>query len=151
MRAFVGGHAGEHLVDLPDEELVALIRSEIADIMGVTADPVAYRIFRWRNGNPQYDVGHLERVTGGDITVEIIGDDLEESRRIGLELQEIYLQKLVAMIDEAEINTLTVMIMEVPCCQNMRGILNEAIKRSGKDIKVEVAVVSARGAVGKEG
>jgi oxygen-dependent protoporphyrinogen oxidase len=62
MRVFVGGHRGEHLVDLPDEELVALIRSEIADIMGVTADPLTYRVFRWPKGNPQYDVGHLERV-----------------------------------------------------------------------------------------
>jgi oxygen-dependent protoporphyrinogen oxidase len=62
MRVFVGGHRGEHLVDLPDDELVALIRSEIADIMGVTANPLTYRVFRWPNGNPQYDVGHLERV-----------------------------------------------------------------------------------------
>jgi len=62
MRVFVGGHRGEHLVDLPDEELVALIRSEIADIMGVTAAPITYEVFRWHRGNPQYDVGHLERV-----------------------------------------------------------------------------------------
>ncbi len=62
MRVFVGGAGREPLVDLPDEELVALVRAEIADIMGVTAEPLMQRVFRWRNGNPQYDVGHLERV-----------------------------------------------------------------------------------------
>ena len=62
MRIFVGGDSREQLVNLPDEELIALVRSEIADIMGVTAEPVAHRVFRWPNGNPQYDVGHLDRV-----------------------------------------------------------------------------------------
>lgn len=62
LRIFVGGDGREQLVDLPDEELLALVRAEIAAIMGVTAAPIAQRVFRWRNGNPQYDVGHLERV-----------------------------------------------------------------------------------------
>ena len=30
--------------------------------MSVTATPLTHRIYRWRNGNPQYDVGHLDRV-----------------------------------------------------------------------------------------
>ncbi|MBT5832247.1 MAG: protoporphyrinogen oxidase, partial [Candidatus Latescibacteria bacterium] len=29
---------------------------------GVTAEPVVTRIYRWKNGRPQYDVGHLDRV-----------------------------------------------------------------------------------------
>ena len=62
IRVFVGGDGREHLVDLPDDELVSLARSEIADIMGVTAAPITHRVFRWQNGNPQYDVGHLDRV-----------------------------------------------------------------------------------------
>jgi oxygen-dependent protoporphyrinogen oxidase len=62
MRVFVGGADREHLVDLPDDKLVALARSEIAEIMGVTVAPITHRVFRWRNGNPQYDVGHLDRV-----------------------------------------------------------------------------------------
>jgi oxygen-dependent protoporphyrinogen oxidase len=62
IRVFVGGDGREHLLDLPDEELVSLARTELADIMGLTAEPVTQRIFRWRQGNPQYDVGHLDRV-----------------------------------------------------------------------------------------
>ncbi len=63
MRVFVGGDGKEHLVDLSDEELLKLAQAEIADIMGVTAPPVLHRVFRWINGNPQYDVGHLDRVS----------------------------------------------------------------------------------------
>jgi oxygen-dependent protoporphyrinogen oxidase len=62
LRIFVGGDGREHLVNLPDDELVAIAQSEVADIMGVTAQPIAHRIFRWPRGNPQYDVGHLDRV-----------------------------------------------------------------------------------------
>lgn len=62
LRAFVGGDDREHLVDLPDEDLIELVKSEVADIMGVTATPVVSRVFRWVKGNPQYDIGHLDRV-----------------------------------------------------------------------------------------
>jgi oxygen-dependent protoporphyrinogen oxidase len=63
LRVFVGGQKQEHLVDLSDEELVDLARSQVANIMGVTAAPVIHRVFRWHRANPQYDVGHLERVS----------------------------------------------------------------------------------------
>ena len=62
LRAFVGGPHNEGLVDLPDEELLGLVREELREVMGVAAQPVASRIYRWPGGNPQYDVGHLERV-----------------------------------------------------------------------------------------
>ena len=62
LRAFVGGDNHEHLVNLPDDELLNLVRSEIAATMHVTATPVVQKVFRWKNGNPQYDVGHLDRV-----------------------------------------------------------------------------------------
>lgn len=62
VRAFVGGDGREHLLDLPDDELVALVRAELADTMGLSAPPVVSRVFRWPKGNAQYDVGHLDRV-----------------------------------------------------------------------------------------
>ncbi len=62
VRVFVGGDGKEHLVGLPDDQLLALARAEIADIMGITAEPVVDSIFRWPRGNVQYDVGHLDRV-----------------------------------------------------------------------------------------
>ena len=62
VRTFVGGTGREDLVDLDDEALVAQSREELEDLMGVTADPVFARIFRWKRGRPQFDVGHLDRV-----------------------------------------------------------------------------------------
>jgi len=62
VRVFVGGEGNENLVTLPDEDLVKLVRQELAGIMGVTATPTTHKIFRWVKGNAQYDVGHLERV-----------------------------------------------------------------------------------------
>lgn len=62
LRAFVGGAHDEHLIDLDDDAMIRMVRDELADIMGVTAEPEIAEIFRWDKGNPQYDVGHLERV-----------------------------------------------------------------------------------------
>jgi oxygen-dependent protoporphyrinogen oxidase len=62
VRCFAGGPGHEEQVDLPDEELVRLARLEMAQLMGLQAEPVLARVFRWRRSNPQYDVGHLDRV-----------------------------------------------------------------------------------------
>jgi oxygen-dependent protoporphyrinogen oxidase len=62
IRGFVGGEGKEHLVDVPDDELVDLVRGELHDLMGVAGEPKVRNIFRWPRGNPQYDVGHLDRV-----------------------------------------------------------------------------------------
>ncbi len=62
MRVFVGGHRRESDAFLPDEQLIALARAELHKIMGIEAEPVISRIFRWHQANTQYDVGHLDRV-----------------------------------------------------------------------------------------
>jgi oxygen-dependent protoporphyrinogen oxidase len=58
LRAFAGGK-NESLSDLPDQELLALVRSELQSIFGITATPTIHRIFRWPQANPQCGVGHL--------------------------------------------------------------------------------------------
>jgi oxygen-dependent protoporphyrinogen oxidase len=62
VRGFVGGPRHEELVDLPDQTLVEGVREELRRVMDVRARPVVTRIYRWPQANPQYDVGHLERV-----------------------------------------------------------------------------------------
>jgi NAD-dependent dihydropyrimidine dehydrogenase PreA subunit len=59
--------------------------------------------------------------------------------------QEIYLQKLVAMIDEAEIRSLKVMVMEVPCCGGLVQLAQEALRRAKRDLPVECLVVGTQG------
>jgi len=63
LRAFIGGDDKEHLVTLPDDELLKLVQGEVAATMGITATPMISKIFRWPRGNPQYDVGHLDRIS----------------------------------------------------------------------------------------
>ena len=62
IRCFVGGSGQEELVELDDMAMVRLVRDELRDLLGIDAEPVVSRVFRWRRSNPQYDVGHLERV-----------------------------------------------------------------------------------------
>ena len=49
-------------MELNDEELLEVVQRELRSIMGITGRPIFSRIHRWEQGNPQYDVGHLERV-----------------------------------------------------------------------------------------
>lgn len=62
MRAFVGGYRDETLAEQDDETLLALVRDEYASLFGIKAPPLFTKIYRWPKGNPQYDVGHLDRV-----------------------------------------------------------------------------------------
>lgn len=58
VRAFVGRAGREETAGLPDDELVKLVRDELASIVGLRAEPLFTRIFRWPRGMPQYRVGH---------------------------------------------------------------------------------------------
>ncbi|KAB2904610.1 MAG: protoporphyrinogen oxidase [Anaerolineae bacterium] len=62
LRAFIGGTHHQELVQHPDDKLVEIVREEYRQIMGIAATPSIARVFRWHRANPQYDVGHLERV-----------------------------------------------------------------------------------------
>jgi len=58
---------------------------------------------------------------------------------------ERYIDKLVSMIDDAHINTLTVMIMEVPCCSGLAHMAKTATERAGRKIPVKQIVVGIKG------
>jgi NAD-dependent dihydropyrimidine dehydrogenase PreA subunit len=59
--------------------------------------------------------------------------------------QEIYLNKLVAMIDEAQIRSLQVMVMEVPCCGGLLRLAGEAVRRARRTVPLECLVVATDG------
>ncbi len=63
IRAFVGGPGQEDVISSDNDHLVQVVRHEIGDILGITADPIVRRIHRWPQGRPQYDVGHLDLVS----------------------------------------------------------------------------------------
>ncbi len=64
--------------------------------------------------------------------------------------QEIYVDKLVQMIDGAKINTLTVAIMQVPCCGGLLQQAKMAIERASRKIPLKLAIVSIEGEILKE-
>lgn len=58
-----------------------------------------------------------------------------------------YVQKFTEIFKTTAIKSITTTIMEVPCCGSMRGIVSEALKRSGKDIPAKEVVISAQGEI----
>ena len=61
--------------------------------------------------------------------------------------QEIYLEKIVAMIDQAEIKSLQIMVMEVPCCGGLVRLAEEALRRAKRKIPAEYVVVGTSGMI----
>ncbi len=64
--------------------------------------------------------------------------------------QEIYLEKLVAMIDTAEIASIHVMVMEVPCCGGLVRLVDEARKRALRQVPIRCTVIGTDGGVRHE-
>ncbi len=62
LRCFVGGGHHEELVSLGDQELLSAVREELAQIVGLEAQPVFSKVYRWFKGMPKYTVGHQERI-----------------------------------------------------------------------------------------
>ena len=62
LRSFLGRAGIEAAAQLDDDEMVAVVRSELREIMGISAEPEFAEIFRWPRGMPQYRVGHVDLV-----------------------------------------------------------------------------------------
>jgi oxygen-dependent protoporphyrinogen oxidase len=62
LRVFIGGALAEDLAELDEPALIQIARKELTDIMGITAEPTIAKAFRWRKGNPQYELGHAQRI-----------------------------------------------------------------------------------------
>ena len=56
-----------------------------------------------------------------------------------------YIEKLAAIFRENEVKSITVAIMEVPCCRGLDVIVRQALGLSGKDIPLETAIIGVNG------
>jgi len=65
--------------------------------------------------------------------------------------QEVYLAKLTALIEEAQVNSITVMIMEVPCCGGLLRTAQAAAAKASRKVPIRLVVVGVDGAVRREG
>lgn len=58
-----------------------------------------------------------------------------------------YVEKFARIFSESPIRSITVVVMEVPCCQGMPVILQKAMELAGKTIPMKKVVVSTKGQV----
>jgi len=56
-----------------------------------------------------------------------------------------YVDKLAAIIAQNDIQSVTVTIMEVPCCRGLAMLAQKAVQQSGKDVPLEIAVIGIDG------
>lgn len=64
--------------------------------------------------------------------------------------QEIYVEKIRSLYEDAKINSLTVTIMQVPCCRGLLGMAMQALDASSRKVPVKAVVVSLQGEVLQE-
>jgi NAD-dependent dihydropyrimidine dehydrogenase PreA subunit len=75
-----------------------------------------------------------------DRTLAIACPKLDEGK-------DVYVDKLVGMIDQAKVKSITVVMMEVPCCGGLMALVQQAQARAQRDVPIHQAVVGVRGGV----
>ncbi|MBU0496760.1 MAG: 4Fe-4S binding protein [Candidatus Thermoplasmatota archaeon] len=64
--------------------------------------------------------------------------------------RETYIEKLISLIQDAKINTLTVIMMEVPCCQGLLQLAKTAATQATRKIPIKSIIVSIKGEILRE-
>jgi protoporphyrinogen/coproporphyrinogen III oxidase len=62
LRCFFAGSNAEKVWPLSDDEIIAIVRNELQQILGLRAMPLFARVYKWKSAMAQYGVGHLERL-----------------------------------------------------------------------------------------
>ncbi|UCC69792.1 MAG: 4Fe-4S binding protein [Armatimonadota bacterium] len=62
-----------------------------------------------------------------------------------LDTAEYYVGKLAAILSASDLKSISVAIMEVPCCRGLVRIVEQALAQSGKDLPFEVVTIGVRG------
>ena len=101
-----------------------------ADVL-LTADCVAYAL------------GDFHRDYLKDKSIAIACPKLDQG-------QDVYLEKIKAWIDEAKINTLTVLIMQVPCCGGLLNLAQQAADGAKRKVPIKYVVVGVQGEILQE-
>lgn len=62
LRCYVGRSGAEGWTTLSDKEIVKLVRSDLQQILGISAEPAFTEVTRLLRSMPQYPVGHLQTI-----------------------------------------------------------------------------------------
>jgi len=107
------------------------------------------------NPSAPYFVG-CDFVLAADCTAFSFGAfhaDLLRGKKLGIACpkldsdQEVYVEKVRALIDDAKVNTLTVVIMQVPCCGGLLRLVQLAAANSSRKVPVKCIVVGVEGSI----
>ena len=58
-----------------------------------------------------------------------------------------YIQRFTDIFTQADIKGITLVVMEVPCCQGLPVIIKKAMELAGKEIPVDQVIISRRGEI----
>ena len=64
--------------------------------------------------------------------------------------QEIYVDKIRSLIDDVGVNTISVMVMQVPCCSGLVQMVKTAASSAQRKVPVKYTVVGIQGNILKE-
>lgn len=64
--------------------------------------------------------------------------------------QDVYLGKIKSWFDDAKINTLTVLIMQVPCCRGLLNLAQQASQAAKRKVPIKYVVVGIQGEILQE-
>lgn len=62
VRCFLGGARDEQILKSSEDEIIRIARKELKQIIGLGAEPLFVRVYKWPGAMAQYGVGHLERL-----------------------------------------------------------------------------------------
>ena len=63
LRAFVGGALQPELLEFDDNEIGNRVHADLAELLGIRGKTLFTEVSRWNKSMPQYEVGHLDRVS----------------------------------------------------------------------------------------
>lgn len=62
LRCFFAGSNAESVWPHSDDQIIGIVRNELQQILGLRAEPLFGRVYKWKSAMAQYGVGHLERL-----------------------------------------------------------------------------------------
>ena len=62
IRIFAGGARSPEMADMPDEQLLPILKKEMRELLKIEGDPELEVVSHWPRTMPQYHLGHLERI-----------------------------------------------------------------------------------------
>jgi oxygen-dependent protoporphyrinogen oxidase len=72
LRCFLGGASDEAALRESDDRIVAEVREELRETMGITSEPLFVRLSRWPRSMAQYTVGHSRRLEKIEAAVKLL-------------------------------------------------------------------------------